>query len=269
MKMIDYLEAARARLAPRGRRREPSWNQLSFALGHTSNSMVSRWKRGEDIPGPDDMIRLAELAGLNPDRAILDRASWRAAKDAQPAAAARFAALAARVVAPLVLVLALLAPAGSTAYAAAPEPTSQIDCILWKIRRRLRRWSRFWPMRAALASLVLAALATVAPPAAAADCDTPAVASGALMPQLDAAGYRIKAWFRLGTRKQAFILANAVRDVVVLRVTLPAAPPADGPADGPAAGAPPAALPAGEVCVIWRGADYMALQVLPPLGAGL
>lgn len=263
MNLRDYVEAAR-------RRQDlDSYNQLSFRLGHTHATRVHNWRKGEDLPREDEIIKLAELAGLDPDRALLDLAAWKAHKTRQPKAAARYAALASRVVAPVALVLALVLSTPSTACAARLAPLGSTGSgpvyIMENLRRVLARLRRrlSWQLAAALASLVL--VLVLAPlPAGAADC-IPAAGDGRgrFLAGLGADGYEIVAWFRLGTRKQAFVLANAVRDAVVLRVTLPAAAP-----DGPAA-APPAALPAGEICVIWRGTEYMARQILPPVGAGL
>lgn len=253
MTLTEYLDAARARCGL------SSDLQLSFRLGHVSNSRVNRWRNGHHLPDWDEFIKLVDLAGVDRDRALIDRAAWQAAKEGQPAAAARLSALAARVLVTASLLLTLSFAGVSTACAAAAGAPARAGLY---IMENLRRWRRClsWQAAAALASLALVLAPT---PVRAADCQAGTVAAAELMPRLTAEGYEIVSWFRLGTRKQAFLLANAVRDVVMLRVTLPAAPDPEARADLPAA------LPDGQVCVIWRGSDYMARMILPPVGTGL
>lgn len=67
----DYLDAARARL------RLPSDRQLAKKLEITPTSL-NGWRSKRAWPADAQMVRLAQLAGLDPDLALIDLNTWRA-----------------------------------------------------------------------------------------------------------------------------------------------------------------------------------------------
>lgn len=69
--IAEYLDAAKAR------GKFASDTRLSIALGQ-GPSWASQIRRGIACPGEDAMMRLAELAGISPDIALLDLARERA-----------------------------------------------------------------------------------------------------------------------------------------------------------------------------------------------
>jgi hypothetical protein len=71
MLLTDYLDRARD-YSGLG-----SDNKLSFVL-EVSQPSVSLWRRGLAIPTPAKMVKLAKLAGISPEVALLHRASWQA-----------------------------------------------------------------------------------------------------------------------------------------------------------------------------------------------
>lgn len=71
MPSIDwYLDEARARAAI------PSDNALSRRLGF-QNQAVNHWRLRRAWPSDDAMMALAELAGVDPAKALLDLNTWR------------------------------------------------------------------------------------------------------------------------------------------------------------------------------------------------
>lgn len=82
MNLTEYLEAARARACL------PSDNRLADALGIAHPSLLA-WKRGHSIPTPERMVRLAELAGIPAELALIDRATWQADGEASRAVMSR------------------------------------------------------------------------------------------------------------------------------------------------------------------------------------
>lgn len=71
MDLIGYLDTARARAGLTSDRR------LGDAIGVSKNS-ISQYRLGIATPHPAVMLRLAELAGVPGEVALLDRASWQA-----------------------------------------------------------------------------------------------------------------------------------------------------------------------------------------------
>jgi transcriptional regulator with XRE-family HTH domain len=71
MLLTDYLDRARIHSGL------GSDNKLSFVL-EVSQPSVSLWRRGLAIPTPAKMVKLAQLAGVSPEVALLHRASWQA-----------------------------------------------------------------------------------------------------------------------------------------------------------------------------------------------
>jgi transcriptional regulator with XRE-family HTH domain len=69
--LTDYMDAARSRHELRSDR----------ALGRemdVEQAIVSRWRLGKANPSDDQMIRLAQLAGADPDQAVLLLGVWSA-----------------------------------------------------------------------------------------------------------------------------------------------------------------------------------------------
>jgi transcriptional regulator with XRE-family HTH domain len=71
MKLTEYLDRARERAGI------PSDTRLAAAIGVHQTAIVS-YRRGTATPTPARMVRLAELAGVDPAAALLHRAAWQA-----------------------------------------------------------------------------------------------------------------------------------------------------------------------------------------------
>lgn len=71
MFLTDYLDRARIH-SDLG-----SDNKLAAALD-ISQPSVSLWRRGLAVPTPAKMVKLAVLAGVSPEVALLHRAAWQA-----------------------------------------------------------------------------------------------------------------------------------------------------------------------------------------------
>jgi transcriptional regulator with XRE-family HTH domain len=71
MLLTDYIERAKAVSGI------VSDRQLSIAL-EISQPTISIYRRGLCIPTPAKMVKLAKLAGISPEVALLHRASWQA-----------------------------------------------------------------------------------------------------------------------------------------------------------------------------------------------
>jgi transcriptional regulator with XRE-family HTH domain len=71
MLLTDYLDRARAYSAL------GSDNRLAAAL-EISQATISSYRRGFSIPTPAKMVRLAGLAGVSPEVALLHRGAWQA-----------------------------------------------------------------------------------------------------------------------------------------------------------------------------------------------
>ena len=69
--LTEYLDLARERAGI------ASDNALGRALGVSSPAMVA-YRRGLSSPTPERMVKLAELAGVSPELALLHRMSWQA-----------------------------------------------------------------------------------------------------------------------------------------------------------------------------------------------
>ena len=71
MLLTDYIDRARAVSGL------VSDRQLSIAL-EVSQPTISIYRRGLSIPTPAKMVKLAKLAGVSPEVALLHRAAWQA-----------------------------------------------------------------------------------------------------------------------------------------------------------------------------------------------
>lgn len=71
MLLTDYMDRARV-YSGLG-----SDNRLAAAL-EISQATISTYRRGFSIPTPAKMVKLAQLAGISPEVALLHRAAWQA-----------------------------------------------------------------------------------------------------------------------------------------------------------------------------------------------
>lgn len=71
MELSAYLDAARARAGI------PSDRQLAISLGIVANSL-RQYRLGLATPQPETMVKLAALAGVPAEVALLDHMAWRA-----------------------------------------------------------------------------------------------------------------------------------------------------------------------------------------------
>ena len=71
MKLTDYMDLARTHSGL------GSDNRLAAAL-EISQASISIYRRGYSMPTPAKMVKLAKLAGIPPEVALLHRASWQA-----------------------------------------------------------------------------------------------------------------------------------------------------------------------------------------------
>ena len=105
------------------RRGFSSDRSLSLALGPTAD-IISQYLRGRAWPSEEAMLRLAELAEIPGEEALLDLAQWRATASTRPTWQAIAAKLAAAAPAFLTAVLPTLTAAAFFASAAPQqEPT--------------------------------------------------------------------------------------------------------------------------------------------------
>jgi hypothetical protein len=145
----DYLDAAMARQNCRSHR------ELARVLGIGSTTLFNMTS-GRGFPSDELMARIASLAAMDREAALLDLNIWRApeglARSAYLEIARRLGKSAAAIFCAGFLGAAAASLAPSPARAAvvfaeqeqtAHNSTSgQADCILWKILRKLGRWLR-------------------------------------------------------------------------------------------------------------------------------
>ena len=117
MQLIDYIELAMQKQGFK------SYRELSRALGHKSNQSLVFLRKGFQNPSDETMIRLAELAGLSKEAAILRLNIWRSkspeARELYTALAERLAKQASTwLICTATVAIIAAAPAGSNAYAA-------------------------------------------------------------------------------------------------------------------------------------------------------
>jgi len=72
----DYIDTAKQRAGLTSDRK------LDLALGHTGQS-VSHWRTKRAWPTDEKMVKLAELAGVDPEEALLDLSVWRTEGEAR------------------------------------------------------------------------------------------------------------------------------------------------------------------------------------------
>lgn len=110
LEINDYLEAAKRRLELKSDR------QLTQALGHTHNARINYWRQGS-VPEPDEMLHLAEMAGLDVVQALIDRARWDAEQKEQPRAVAVWSEISRKLAATGALALLLATGLGGNPQA--------------------------------------------------------------------------------------------------------------------------------------------------------
>lgn len=126
MDLDAYLDRARERAGL------PSDRRLAVALG-ISQSGLRQYRLGLSTPQPAVMVRLAELAGVAPELALLDRMEWQADDPRSRDVVSRLReVLAASLVAMLLILLPVFpSPAGHLAT---------ISCRTRFIMEILRLW---------------------------------------------------------------------------------------------------------------------------------
>lgn len=72
----DYLSEARRK------QNVASNNQIAALLG-ISGTSISRLSKGINLPADETMLKLAKLAGISKDEALVDLAIWRAGENSE------------------------------------------------------------------------------------------------------------------------------------------------------------------------------------------
>ncbi len=168
MRTVDYYaDAARDAL------QITSDRELSRRL-NVSPATVNQWRTRRTWPADETMIRLADLAGIDPTEALMDLNRWRATSPTVRSVYDRIAHRLAATAAGLTLVtLATLGSHTAEAGEAAVCPTGERLCILWKMKwDRLRRFLKRIGA-APLQRAMLAAFALVSPRVAASAFNSP------------------------------------------------------------------------------------------------
>lgn len=106
---------------------------LARALGVTRQSIIS-WRVGLSSPRPETMLRLAQLAGVSPEIAMIDRMEWQADGVASRDIVARIRASIAGIAACILLFLFVFPPPISAETCAENPPCSLYygNANLWK-----------------------------------------------------------------------------------------------------------------------------------------
>ena len=110
----EYLDLAKARADIKSDR------QLGPAIGQSTQT-VTHYRRKNAWPSDDAMLRLADLAGIPREEALLDLACWRSTSHARPTWQAIAAKLAA--VAPAAFLTAVLPTLVAAAFFAGATPS--------------------------------------------------------------------------------------------------------------------------------------------------
>lgn len=97
MIFADYLDLARQRGG------YPTDGRLCFALGMTSSSL-SQLRNGKILPSDHTLLRVAEIAGIPAEQALMDLQRWRHPEGPARAAWDRVASIVQRNLAPIVLI---------------------------------------------------------------------------------------------------------------------------------------------------------------------
>lgn len=132
MELVEYLDTARARS------QMPSDTKLSIVLG-ASPTWAHMVRTGKMLPSEEAMLRLADLAGVAPDIALLDLQRIRAR---DPRVRSVWRNIAQRLAVAGIACLLWQAPASS-----APQSTQGVNSpcgsgLLYIIKNRIARFSR-------------------------------------------------------------------------------------------------------------------------------
>ena len=127
MDLSAYLDAARARAGI------TSDAQLARAIGIASPTLLS-YRRGFVMPSSEKMLRIADLAGVPPEVALVDRMEWQADGAASRDIVARIRASIAGIAACILLFLFVFPPPISAETCAENPPCSLYygNANLWK-----------------------------------------------------------------------------------------------------------------------------------------
>lgn len=131
----DYMDAARARAGLRSDR------QLAISLGIEPTSACA-WRTKRAWPADHQMVRLAELAGADPDVALVDLNIWRTKSEIarEQYSSIRRQITGARLVALFIAgLLAGLLGAPTGTQAAQTDVIASISTYYGKLKRSLRR----------------------------------------------------------------------------------------------------------------------------------
>jgi transcriptional regulator with XRE-family HTH domain len=132
MTTIDvYLDSAKAKLDLK------TDSALARRL-EVNPSMVTEYRQGTRKPSDVAMLRLAALAGMDQERALLDLNSWRAPEPAR-ACYQRIARKLARIT---VVAALLLIGISQTSQAVDYRPMATSECRIVYIMESVRRWIR-------------------------------------------------------------------------------------------------------------------------------
>lgn len=129
MQQVDfYIDAAKAR------QHFKSDRELSRALGAKGNP-VTQWRCRRSWPADDTMLRLADLAGLDPVNSLMDLNRWRAASSNVRSVYERIAHRLSGTAASIIVALGVAGYGivGSGDASAKVSSAQGNQCILWKI----------------------------------------------------------------------------------------------------------------------------------------
>ena len=129
----DYCDTAKQRCRFRSDR------VLSKAL-NVNNSSVSQWRTKRTWPADETMLRLADLAGVDPEQALLDLNAWRAASSTVRSVYERIASRIAVAIAVIFVFVGVVFGTAGPAEASGTVGSVETSFILWKIR--LHNWLR-------------------------------------------------------------------------------------------------------------------------------
>lgn len=132
MNLDAYLDEAKRRQGITSER------ALARALGISAPSLI-QWRSGIASPRPALMVRIAEMAGMPPELAMMDRLAWQADDAASRDIVARMRAALQSSIAAMVLILCVLQVTAAPDTRAEEAPLSQYygKLRLWKTLLKL------------------------------------------------------------------------------------------------------------------------------------
>jgi len=150
--LIEYIERAKARQGFK------STNHLNFEMGFRGPT-VFHWQKGRFLPDDESMIALAELAGMDPEAALLDLAVWRAEGKHQAPVAAAWRAIRKRATSAIIIALTTAGLATTGTNHAQGRIVSDLD-ISYATNNQTRwrwawRWLRLWRLAVCRATVAV------------------------------------------------------------------------------------------------------------------